>query len=134
MFKCSDVHNFAKICKLPINLFELNFYQNQIKWKHKLVPIEIYKTDSDEVSDLIFYKGHYVLIKKLGVFLGNQNCIFICRICLNSFTCQNMLIKHKENTGQRQEITSIRTSDGSHFYWKNHFYRNSLYFGIYCGF
>ena len=122
MFKCSDVHNFAKICKLSINLFELNFYQNQIKRKHKLVPIEI------------FYKGHYVLIKILGVFLGNQNCIFICRICLNSFTCQNMLIKHKENTGQRQEITSIRTSDGSHFFWKNHFYRNSLYFGIYCGF
>ena len=38
-FKCSDVHRFNELNNLPVNIFELNFYQNQNKWKHKLIPI-----------------------------------------------------------------------------------------------
>ena len=72
-FKCSDVHRFEKLNKLSIDIFELNFYQDQNKWKHKLIPIEISKK-SDKVIDLLIYKNHYVLIKKLHIFLGNHNC------------------------------------------------------------
>ena len=38
-FNCSDVHNFIELNNLSINIFELNFYQNQNKWRHKLIPI-----------------------------------------------------------------------------------------------
>ena len=34
-FKCRDMHRFQKINKLSVNLFELNFCQDQNKWKHK---------------------------------------------------------------------------------------------------
>ena len=37
-FKCSDVHKFEKLNNLS-NIFELNFYQDQKKWRHKLIPI-----------------------------------------------------------------------------------------------
>ena len=40
-FKCSDMHRFEKLNTLSINIFELNFYQEQNKWKHELIPIEI---------------------------------------------------------------------------------------------
>ena len=30
-FKCSDVHRFNEINKLSVNIFELNFYQDQNK-------------------------------------------------------------------------------------------------------
>ena len=44
-FKCSDVHIFEKLNNLSINIFELNFYQDQNKWKHNLIPIEISEND-----------------------------------------------------------------------------------------
>ena len=72
-FRCSDVHRFNEINNLSVNIFELNFYQDQNIWKHKLIPIEVSKNDSDKVIDLIKYKTHYAFIKKLNVFLGNHN-------------------------------------------------------------
>ena len=75
-FKCSDVHRFNELNNLSVKIFELNFYQDQNQWKHKLIPIENSKNDSDRVIDSAIYKNHYVLIKKLDVFSGDHNKIF----------------------------------------------------------
>ena len=72
-FNCSDVHNFEKLNNLCNNIFELNFYQHQKKWRHKLVPIEVSKNDSDRVNHLIIYKNYYAFNKKLNVFLGDHH-------------------------------------------------------------
>ena len=45
--KCSDVHKFNELNNLSVNIFELNFYQDQNQWKQKLIPIEISKNNSD---------------------------------------------------------------------------------------
>ena len=42
-FKSSDMHIFEKLKTLSINIFELNFYQEQNNWKRKLIPIETSK-------------------------------------------------------------------------------------------
>ena len=57
-FKCSNVHIFNELNNLSVNIFELVFYQEQNQWKHKLIPIEISKNDSDRVIDLAIYKNH----------------------------------------------------------------------------
>ena len=132
-FKCSDVHKFNEINNLSVNIFELNFYQDQNQWKHKLIPIEISKNSADKVIDLAIYKNHYILIKKLDVFLGDHNKKFICRRCLSSYTSENMLIKHKQKCGD-DNITSIKTSNESHLHWRKHFHKNPLYFRIYADF
>ena len=132
-FKCSDVHRFNELNNLSVNIFELVFYQEQNQWKHKLIPIEISKNDSDRVIDLAIYKNYYVLIKKLNTSLGDHIKKFICRRCLSSYTSENMLIKHKEKCGD-DNITSIKTSRESHLYWKKHFHKNPLYFRIYADF
>ena len=72
-FKCNDVHKLNELNNLSMNIFELNFNQDQNKWKHNLVPIEISKNNSDTIIDLTFYKNNYVLFKKLDVFLGDHN-------------------------------------------------------------
>ena len=56
-FKCSD-HNLEKLNNLSINIFELNFYQDQNKWKRRLIPIEVSKNNSDRVIDLLINKNH----------------------------------------------------------------------------
>ena len=116
-FKCIDVHKFNELNNLSINIFELNFYQGQNKWKHKFIPIETIKNISDRVIDLAIYKNHYILIEKLDVFLGDHNKKFICRQCLRSYTSENMLIKHKQKCGE-DNITTIITSHESHLHWK----------------
>ena len=119
-FRCSDVHKFNELNKLSVNIFELNFHEEQIQWKHKLLPIEISKNDSDRVIDLAIYKNHYVLIKKLDIFLGDHNKKFICRQCLSSYTSKNLLMKRKEKCGD-DKITVIKTSNESHLHWKKTF-------------
>ena len=132
-FKCSDVHRFNEIIKLSVNIFESNFYQDQNHWKHKLVPIEISKNDVDRVIDLAIYENHYVIIKKLDVFLGDHNKKFLCRRCLNSYTNEKMLRLHKPKC-ENNDITTIRTSPESHLHWKKHFHKNPLFFRIYADF
>ena len=46
-FKCSDMYRFEKLNNLSINIYELNFDQN----KHKLIPIEVSKNESEKVID-----------------------------------------------------------------------------------
>ena len=94
-FKCSDVHKFNQLNNLSVNIYELNFYQDGDKWKHNLIPTEISKNESDNVIDLLIYKNHYALIKKLHVFL-DHNKSFVCKRCLNSYTCENALIKQRK--------------------------------------
>ena len=130
-FKCSDVHKFNDLINLSVNIFELNFYQDQNQWEHKLTSIKISKIDSDRVIVLAIYKNHYVLIKKLDVFLGDHNKKYICRQCLSSYTSENILIKHKQKCGE-DNITTMKTSNESHLYWKKHFHKNPLYFKIYA--
>ena len=112
-FKSSDDHKFNELNSLFIDMYELNFYQDQNKWRHNIVPIEVSKNDSEGVIDLLFNKFHYALIEKINVFSGNHHKFFICRRCLNSYTRENMLLLHKpkcENNG----ITTTRVSNESH--------------------
>ena len=89
------------------------FVKIKIKWKHKILRIEISKNESDRVVDLLIYKNHYALIKKLNVFLGDHHKIFICRRCWKSYTSENMLMLYKPNC-ENNDITTIRTSLESH--------------------
>ena len=89
-FKCSDVHRFNELKNLSIKFFELNSYQDQNKWGHKLIPIEISKNNSDKKIDLAIYKNHYIPIKKLDVFLGDHIKKFTCKQCLSSYTSENL--------------------------------------------
>ena len=115
-----DMHIFEKLNNISINIFELNFYQDKSKWKHNFLPIEISKNESYKAVDLLIYKNHYALIKKLIIFLGDHKKNIICTRCLSSYTNKNGLLNHKEKCGDGN-ICAIRTSSESHLYWKKTF-------------
>ena len=104
------MHRFEKLNKLSNNILELNLYQNRNKWKEKLFAIEISKNESDKFVDLLIYKNHYVLIKKLNAFLGKQDCRCFCRRCLNSYTIENKIIKQKQQCDlkKKQLVLELR--------------------------
>ena len=61
-YKCSNVHRYNELNNLSVKIIELIFNQDQNKWRHKLIPFEVSKKNSDKVIDLAIYKYHYVLI------------------------------------------------------------------------
>ena len=135
-FRCTDVQIFEELNSLSINIFEINFYQNQNKWKQNLIPNEISKNESDRVLDLLIQSlliYPYALNKKLIVFLGDRHKNFICGRCVNSYTSQNKLTLHKPKS-ENNDTTTIRTSSDSHFHWKEYFHKNLLYIRIYADF
>ena len=71
-FRCSDVQKFEKLNFFSINIFELDFYQDQNKWRHKLIPNEVSKNDSDRVIDLLICRRNCAPNKKLNAFLGDH--------------------------------------------------------------
>ena len=72
-------------------------------------------------------------LKKIHVFLGNQNKSFVCRRCLNSYTCENALKNQEKKCGDH-DICTIGTSNESHLFWKKHFHKNPLYIRIIADF
>ena len=56
-FKCSDVHKFDELNNLSINIFELNFYQDQKERKHKIIPLELVKTNQIELLTSFLQKS-----------------------------------------------------------------------------
>ena len=74
-----------KLNDLSLNIFELNFYQVQNKWKHNWITFEVSKNDSDRVIGVLIYKNYYALNEKLNVFFGDHHKQFICRRCFNSY-------------------------------------------------
>ena len=130
---CNDVHHPNELNNLSIYIFELNFYQDQNKWNYKLISIEVSENESDRVVDLLLYKNHYALTKKLNVFLGDHHKTFICRRCLNSYKSEEMLMLHKQEC-RDDSITTIKTSNELHLHRKKHFNKNPLRFWIYAVF
>ena len=100
------MHRLEKMNNLAINIFGINIYQGQNKWQHKLIFIEISIKESDRVIDLIIYKINYVLIKKFKVFLGKQDCRYICRRCLNSYTSEKKIIHHRQQCDKKKKPVS----------------------------
>ena len=82
---------------LAINLFE---YSTDEDNDYKLVPLYIAENNENRrIIDLILYKNHYILLKKLHVLIGKQDRRYVCRNCLNSYTNQSELTTHKRLCG-----------------------------------
>ena len=96
-FTCSDVHKCRQINNSCMNVFELNFYKHDYDiWRYRFFPIEISESKSERLIRLMFYKNHYILIKKSHVSLGTYGCKFLCTRCLSTYSSRNVLTKHKQ--------------------------------------
>ena len=89
--KIKDINKFEKLNNnQSINVFELE--------KDKtLVPLYISENYLDKtIIDLLLYKNHYILIKKLHLYINNSHDYkIVCRKCLSSFNNNERLKEHQ---------------------------------------
>ena len=82
-------------------------------------------------------KSHYVYIKDLDRFMfhktKNKNKKWFCKSCLQCFSSENVLIKHKEDCLSINGKQSVKLEKGI-IEFKNHFKKIPVPFKIYADF
>ncbi len=124
--KLNDIPKFEVDNNLLINVFELVGMN--------LNPLYIGSNEEgDRVIDLLYYKEHFILIKKLHTFGRNNQSHrnYLCRRCMNGFRTEQALNNHKELC-DKQEITRIVFPKDNSFKFNKYHYKINLPFRIYA--
>ena len=123
--KISDIDKFENLNnQLPINVFEYTKDQDN---DYNLVPIYISKNiENRRIIDLILYKNHYILLKKLHVFIGKHDNCYVCRNCLNSYSVQSELATHKRLCGNKTKSVYIPCKE-THIKWDKYYQKMPIY-------
>lgn len=128
---------------IKVNVFELikltNKKGDSIK-DYTLEPLYLTKEyDKNDVIDLLLYENHYMWIKQLDLFFktdsDHDNRIYLCRKCLNKFTNENALIKHKELCDNYDYCKLIMPTEKDYkLEYKKYHFKNKVPFVIYGDF
>ena len=111
-------------------------------YEDKLVfPIYVFDQKFEDSMNLLLLidddKSHYVYIKDFDKFMfhktKNKNKKWFCRSCLQCFSSENVLIKHKENCLSINGKQSVKLEKGT-IKFENYFKRIPVLFKIYAHF
>ena len=93
-----------------------NICVNVFGYENELIyPIFIFKQKFEDLIDLLLLikddKSHYVYIKDFNKFMfhktKNENKKWFCKSCLQCFSSQNVLIKHREDCLSINGVRSV---------------------------
>ena len=111
-------------------------------YKNELVFV-IYISDQrfEDSMDLLFLndddKSHYVYNKDFNRFvfhkMKNENKKWLCKSCLQCFSSENVLIKHKEDCLSINGVQSVKVEKGT-IEFENYFKQIPVPFKIYADF
>ena len=123
--RITDIHKFENLNnQLSINVFQ---YSKEEDNEYQLVPLYISKNiENRRIIDLILYKHHYILLKKLHVFIGKHGNIYVCRNCLSSYSVQSELILHKRLCGNKNKSVYIPSKE-THVKWNKYHQKMPIY-------
>ena len=111
-------------------------------WKWDVVfPIYVSDKRFKDSMDLLLLiddnKSHYIYIKDFNTFIfhetKNKNKKWFCKGCLQCFSCENVLIKHREDCLSNNGLQSVNVEKGITKF-KNYFKQLPVPFKIYADF
>ena len=123
--RITDIDKFENLNnQLSINVFE---YSKDEDNEYKLVPLYFPKNIENRRNiDLILYKNHYILLKKLHVFIGKNDNIYVYRNCLSSYSVQSELITHKRLCVTINKSVYIPCKE-THVKWNKYYQKMPIY-------
>ena len=75
---------------------------------------------------MILYKNHYILLKKLHVFIGKHDNSYVCRNCPSSYTVQSELNTHKKLCGNKNKSVYIPSKE-TYVKWNKYYQKMPIY-------
>ena len=123
--KITDIDKFENLNnELSINVFEHSKEEDN---DYKLVPLYISKNiENRRIINLILYKNHNILLKKLHVFIDKHDNIYVCPNCLSSYTVQSKLITHKRLCCNKNKSNYIPCKE-THVRWNKYYQKMQIY-------
>ena len=120
-----DIPKFENLNnQLAINVFG---YSTEEENDYKLAPLYISKhNEKRRIIDLILYKNHYLLLKKLHVFIGKYDNSYVCHNCLSSYSIQSELITHERLCANKDKSVYIPAKE-SHVKWNRYYQEMPIY-------
>ena len=114
---------------------------NVFGYENRLVfPIYIFEQKFEDYMDLLLLidddKSHYVYIKDFNTFMFHKTKNkkkWFCKSCLQCFSKENVLIKHKEDCLSINGKQSVQLEKGT-IKFQNHYKQISVPFKIYADF
>ena len=111
-------------------------YENEM-----VFPIYVSDKKFEDSMDLLLLiddnKSHYVYIKDFNTFMfhktKNKNKKWFCKSCLQYFSSENVLTKHKENCLSINSVQSVNVEKGI-IKFENYFKQLPVPFKIYADF
>ncbi|GFY42948.1 uncharacterized protein TNIN_142361 [Trichonephila inaurata madagascariensis] len=131
-----DIVKFEKMNEISINVYGLNE-------ENKVFPLLITKAEKNKHVDLLYLKNsinnsHYCWIKNLSRLASSQlskshRITSICRRCLQHFSSENVLLKHRENCNSHDSVR-IEMPKEKWLYFKNFQHTLKIPFVAYADF
>ena len=108
--------DFSKIETKNNICIKVLYYENKLTF-----PIYVSDQKSENSMDLLLVidenKSHYVYIKDFNRFMfhktKNKNKKWFCKSCLQCFSSENVLIKHKEDCLSINGVQSVKVEEGT---------------------
>ena len=120
-----------------ISKIERNIYINVFCYENKLTFSDQKFENSMDLLVIYQNKSHYVYIKDFDRFMfhktKNKNKKWFCRSCLQCFSSESVLIKHKENCLSINGKQSVKLEKGI-IKFENYFKQIPVPFKIYADF
>ena len=104
----------------------MNIRQKKITIINKFPYTFLKNFETRRIIDLIFDNNHYILLKKLHVFIGKHDSQYVCCNCLNSYTIQSELITDKILCGKKNKSVYIPCKE-SHIEWNKYYQKMPLH-------
>ena len=122
--KIVDIPKFENLNPtLAINVFEYSTEDND----YKLIPLYISKNNENRrIIGLILYENHYILLKKLHVFIGKHDNQYVCRNCLSSYSQQSQLDNHKRLCANKEKSVYLPCKQ-THIKWDKYYQKKPIY-------
>ena len=131
-----STRNYCNIEKKINTCITVFGYKNDLNY-----PVYVSDQKFKNCKDLLLIsnenKSHHVYIKNFNIFMCNEtkykNKRHFCRYCLQCFSSEKILIKHKGTCFKINGKQSIKLKSGSNKF-KNHFEQLAVPFKIYADF
>lgn len=122
----TDIPRFELANRIGVNVFGWNTKSSRMRVLYR----SRIKVQKDEICDLLFYKGHYHVVRNLNSLATGRyyKDLYLCRKCFVTFSKPIYLKRHEKHCGKAKKQRYSVPPKGKYIQFENfrHMFRNQF--------